>query len=204
MDSCVYRLFRCASPPAVLCSCRHRDVLLLPSNIVLHKMGKPGLYLSKCECTADHPNSPPYLPQTAYRDPQSFDVIVAPNMYGDIVSDGAAAVVGGLGIVPRCDHCAMRQPAVAAQGWTGFAAGCCTLHVFEAWHARIKRRDLHRAQTVTVEFEIAQGYPSLNLHTPTCMPPPAAPTCLTASCSPSLCTAPPPTSPARASLTPSP
>jgi hypothetical protein len=36
------------------------------------------------------------------RDPQSFDVIVAPNMYGDIVSDGAAAVVGGLGIVPRC------------------------------------------------------------------------------------------------------
>ena len=36
-------------------------------------------------------------------DPQSFDVVVAPNMYGDIVSDGAAAVVGGLGIVPSCN-----------------------------------------------------------------------------------------------------
>eukprot|EP00128_Syssomonas_multiformis_P014312 Colp12_sorted_trinity150504_noHs@16454 len=34
-----------------------------------------------------------------FRDPHNFDVIVAPNMYGDILSDGAAAVVGGLGIV---------------------------------------------------------------------------------------------------------
>ncbi|KNC79870.1 homoisocitrate dehydrogenase [Sphaeroforma arctica JP610] len=38
-----------------------------------------------------------------FRDPQNFDVIVAPNMYGDIVSDGAAAVVGGLGLVPSAN-----------------------------------------------------------------------------------------------------
>ncbi|KJE93771.1 isopropylmalate dehydrogenase [Capsaspora owczarzaki ATCC 30864] len=36
-------------------------------------------------------------------DPQSFDVLVAPNMYGDIISDGAAAVVGGLGLVPSAN-----------------------------------------------------------------------------------------------------
>lgn len=29
-----------------------------------------------------------------------FDVAVAPNMYGDIISDAAAALVGSLGLVP--------------------------------------------------------------------------------------------------------
>jgi isocitrate/isopropylmalate dehydrogenase len=32
------------------------------------------------------------------REPHSFDVIVMPNLYGDIMSDGAAALVGGLGM----------------------------------------------------------------------------------------------------------
>ncbi|KAJ3195865.1 homoisocitrate dehydrogenase, partial [Dinochytrium kinnereticum] len=29
----------------------------------------------------------------------AFDVVVAPNLYGDIISDGAAALVGSLGVV---------------------------------------------------------------------------------------------------------
>ena len=33
------------------------------------------------------------------REPQRYDVIVAPNLYGDILSDAAAALVGGLGLV---------------------------------------------------------------------------------------------------------
>lgn len=32
------------------------------------------------------------------REPRSFDVIVMPNLYGDIMSDGAAGLVGGLGL----------------------------------------------------------------------------------------------------------
>ena len=32
--------------------------------------------------------------------PETFDVLVAPNLYGDIISDLAAGLVGGLGIVP--------------------------------------------------------------------------------------------------------
>ena len=32
--------------------------------------------------------------------PQYYDVIVAPNLYGDLLSDGAAALVGSLGLVP--------------------------------------------------------------------------------------------------------
>eukprot|EP00732_Lithocolla_globosa_P005653 Lithocolla_globosa_v1_NODE_5986_length_1153_cov_12.128415.p1 type:complete len:347 gc:universal NODE_5986_length_1153_cov_12.128415:1093-53(-) len=35
-----------------------------------------------------------------FREPHCFDVVVAPNMYGDIISDGAAALVGSLGLVP--------------------------------------------------------------------------------------------------------
>src|SRR5439155_26155428 len=32
--------------------------------------------------------------------PDSFDVLLLPNLYGDIVSDLAAGLVGGLGVVP--------------------------------------------------------------------------------------------------------
>lgn len=35
-----------------------------------------------------------------FREPEVFDVVVAPNLYGDIVSDAAAALVGSLGLVP--------------------------------------------------------------------------------------------------------
>ncbi|MDE0220494.1 MAG: isocitrate/isopropylmalate dehydrogenase family protein [Spirochaetaceae bacterium] len=33
------------------------------------------------------------------REPDSYDVILAPNLYGDIISDAGAALVGGLGLV---------------------------------------------------------------------------------------------------------
>jgi isocitrate dehydrogenase (NAD+) len=32
--------------------------------------------------------------------PETFDILLMPNLYGDIVSDLAAGLVGGLGIVP--------------------------------------------------------------------------------------------------------
>ncbi len=34
------------------------------------------------------------------RNPQQFDVLVLPNLYGDIVSDLCAGLVGGLGVAP--------------------------------------------------------------------------------------------------------
>ncbi|EOR03632.1 hypothetical protein E3P92_02215 [Wallemia ichthyophaga] len=48
-----------------------------------------------------------------FREPQLFDVCVAPNLYGDIISDGAAALVGSLGVVPSInanDTFAMAEP----------------------------------------------------------------------------------------------
>jgi homoisocitrate dehydrogenase len=35
-----------------------------------------------------------------FREPEIFDVMVAPNLYGDILSDAAAALVGSLGLIP--------------------------------------------------------------------------------------------------------
>ncbi len=42
----------------------------------------------------------------AYRlilEPERYDVVVAPNLYGDILSDAAAALVGGLGLAPSAN-----------------------------------------------------------------------------------------------------
>lgn len=47
------------------------------------------------------------------KNPQRFDVIVAPNLYGDIISDLCAGLVGGLGLAPGAnigDTCAMFEP----------------------------------------------------------------------------------------------
>lgn len=59
------------------------------------------------------------------KDPGQFDVIVLPNLYGDIVSDIAAEVAGSVGIAGSAnigDHCAMFEaihgsaPDIAGQG----------------------------------------------------------------------------------------
>jgi len=47
------------------------------------------------------------------RRPQQFDIIVAPNLYGDIVSDLCAGLVGGLGVAPGAnigDEIAVFEP----------------------------------------------------------------------------------------------
>src|SRR6201998_286454 len=57
--------------------------------------------------------------------PQQFDMLLLPNLYGDVMSDLAAGLVGGLGVVPSGnigDECAMFEavhgtpPAIAGQG----------------------------------------------------------------------------------------
>lgn len=66
-----------------------------------------GLFLRCCRETAAQ------FPQIRYKElivdnasmqlvvrPETFDVLLLPNLYGDIVSDLAAGLVGGLGIVP--------------------------------------------------------------------------------------------------------
>ncbi|GMU21381.1 MAG: isocitrate dehydrogenase [Phycisphaerae bacterium] len=47
------------------------------------------------------------------RDPSQFDVLLLENLYGDIISDLAAGLVGGLGVVPGAnfgENCAVFEP----------------------------------------------------------------------------------------------
>lgn len=59
------------------------------------------------------------------REPERFDVVVAPNLYGDVLSDLGAALVGGLGVVPSANvgdrHCVVEPvhgsaPDIAGRG----------------------------------------------------------------------------------------
>ncbi len=40
--------------------------------------------------------------------PEKYDVIVCPNLYGDILSDLAAGLIGGLGLAPLGQILGMR------------------------------------------------------------------------------------------------
>ena len=59
-------------------------------------------------------------------DPQQFDMLLLPNLYGDVMSDLAAGLVGGLGVVPSAnigDECAIFEavhgtaPDIAGKGF---------------------------------------------------------------------------------------
>jgi len=59
-------------------------------------------------------------------DPLQFDMLLLPNLYGDVMSDLAAGLVGGLGVVPSAnigDECAMFEavhgtaPDIAGKGF---------------------------------------------------------------------------------------
>jgi isocitrate dehydrogenase (NAD+) len=83
---------------------RHKVTAIHKANIM--KMSD-GLFLRCCREVAAN------FPQVEYSElivdnacmqlvmrPETFDILVLPNLYGDIVSDLAAGLVGGLGIVP--------------------------------------------------------------------------------------------------------
>jgi isocitrate dehydrogenase (NAD+) len=64
--------------------------------------------------------------------PQAYDVLILPNLYGDIISDLCAGLVGGLGIAPGAN----------------FGEGCA---VFEATHGTAPRyRGLNRANPMAL------------------------------------------------------
>jgi isocitrate dehydrogenase (NAD+) len=69
-----------------------------------------GLFLKCCREVASHYSDVQYnelivdnaCMQLVMR-PETFDLLLLPNLYGDIVSDLAAGLVGGLGIVPSAN-----------------------------------------------------------------------------------------------------
>jgi isocitrate dehydrogenase (NAD+) len=91
-----------------------------------------GLFLKSVRAVAEK------YPETEYKEmivdnacmqmvlnPQQFDMLLLPNLYGDVMSDLAAGLVGGLGVVPSGnigDNCAMFEavhgtaPDIAGKG----------------------------------------------------------------------------------------
>ncbi|MFN5587328.1 MAG: isocitrate/isopropylmalate dehydrogenase family protein [Planctomyces sp.] len=76
------------------------------------------------------------------RRPQSFDVIVTENMFGDILSDLAAALIGGMGMAPSADigedvavfqPCHGTAPDIAGQGIANPMAMILSLEMMLEW-----------------------------------------------------------------------
>lgn len=56
------------------------------------------------------------------KDPTQFDVLVMPNLYGDIISDLCAGLIGGLGLTPSANVGECATPAYEAAGFWGGGA----------------------------------------------------------------------------------
>ncbi len=93
----------------------HLQLLQRPSLVtIVHKANvlsvSDGLFresvLRIAQAYADIPVEEQLVDSMIYRlilEPQRYDVVVAPNLYGDIISDAAAALVGGLGLAPSAN-----------------------------------------------------------------------------------------------------
>lgn len=103
---------------------RKRRVTLVHKDTVF-KLGC-GLFVEACyQVAADYPDVQvdevivDTMAMRLVRDPQNFDVIVTTNMFGDILTDEAAGLVGGLGMAPGL--CIGRGSIAMAQATHGSA-----------------------------------------------------------------------------------
>src|SRR5208283_1929254 len=87
---------------------KSRKVVAVHKSNVLRK--SDGLFAQVCrEVSVQHPSVSfsemlvDSASMNVTRAPESFDVILATNMYGDILSDEAAQLVGGLGVAPSAN-----------------------------------------------------------------------------------------------------
>jgi 3-isopropylmalate dehydrogenase len=104
--------------------------------------------------------------------PESFDVIVTENMFGDILSDLAAGLVGGMGIAPSADlgdRHAVFQPAhgsapdIAGQGIANPVAMILSVGLMLGWldHSETRRAAAAIEQAVEKVLHAGCGTPDL-------------------------------------------
>jgi 3-isopropylmalate dehydrogenase len=97
--------YRVARAALEIARSRRRKLTLVHKNTVF-KLGC-GMFVEECyraaesfpDVTVDEVIVDTFAMRLV-RDPQSFDVVVTTNMFGDILSDEAAGLVGGLGMAP--------------------------------------------------------------------------------------------------------
>jgi len=105
--------------------------------------------------------------------PQAFDVLVTENMFGDILSDLAAGLVGGMGLAPSADigeRCAVFQPShgtapdIAGKGIANPVAMILSTAMMLDWLARpvtIEAAAAIRRAVATVLADPARRTPDL-------------------------------------------
>ena len=95
--------------------------------------------------------------------PQQFDVLVMPNLYGDILSDLCAGLVGGLGVAPGAnmgEHAAVFEPVHgSAPGFTGSGLMNPTAMMLSAAMMlhHLGEKDASRRLSGAVERVLAEG-----------------------------------------------
>jgi 3-isopropylmalate dehydrogenase len=101
------------------------------------------------------------------RAPWEFDVLVMENMFGDILSDLAAGLVGGMGMAPSADigdHHAVFQPShgtapdIAGTGRANPTATILSAAMMLDWLADRKKLEGCRAAAVRIERAIEQVF----------------------------------------------
>ncbi|MHB1867654.1 MAG: isocitrate/isopropylmalate dehydrogenase family protein [Nitrososphaerales archaeon] len=140
-----------------------------------------GLFLKSCtEVSKEYPNvkySQMYVDTAAMnliRNPESFDVLVTSNMYGDILSDEASQVVGGLGIASSAnlsDDFALFEPVhgcapdIAGKGIANPLSMMFTVKTMLEWLGS-KKQDANCVEAAKLLESAVSAVTSSNIKTP--------------------------------------
>ena len=81
----------------------HKSNVLSQTDGLFREISRSALAVSKFQGVHVDEQIVDSMVYKLFRQPETYDVIVAPNLYGDILSDGAAALVGSLGLVPSAN-----------------------------------------------------------------------------------------------------
>ncbi len=140
-----------------------------------------GLFLKSCiDISKEYPNvkySQMYVDTAAMslvRNPESFDVMLTPNMYGDILSDEASQVVGGLGIASSAnlsDDFALFEPVhgcapdIAGKGVSNPLSMMFTMKTMLEWLGS-KRSDANCIEAARLLESAVSDVTTANIKTP--------------------------------------
>jgi 3-isopropylmalate dehydrogenase len=155
---------------------KKRVTVVHKSNVLIEG---DGLFLSEVDGEAkNHPDVAlekvlvDSMAMKLVQQPQNYDVILTTNLFGDILSDEAAALVGGLGLAPSLnagENQAMAQsvhgsaPDIASKGIANPTAEILSLVMLLEWlYSRHRDSDLAKSATIikrAVESQLASQRP---------------------------------------------
>ncbi|KAI9681757.1 MAG: homoisocitrate dehydrogenase [Trizodia sp. TS-e1964] len=92
-----------ATPPRPLVTITHKSNVLSQTDGLFRECARRALAVPRFAGVTVEEQIVDSMVYKLFRTPSAYDVIVAPNLYGDILSDGAAALVGSLGLVPSAN-----------------------------------------------------------------------------------------------------